>query len=103
MGLVRLNEHMKLKQTELTEMCQRATPEQWTKFITASRVIKILRDEQPNGLVMRLRQNCFEENRKPAIGLFFVRSRIKKGQQASENRLLFMCAITYPWNKDKGN
>ncbi len=44
---------MKLKRTELTELCQRAMPEQWTKFMTASKVIKIMRDEQPPGLVTR--------------------------------------------------
>ncbi len=60
-----------------------------------------MRDEQPPGLVTRLRRNYFEENRKPGIGLFFDSSKLKKGQQALENRLLFMRAIAYPWNKDK--
>ncbi len=81
---------MKLKWTKLTELCQRATLEQWAKFITTLCVIKIMRDEQPVGLSERLRQNCFEENRKPGIGLFFDSSHIKKGKQALENRLLFM-------------
>jgi hypothetical protein len=62
---------MKLKLTELTELCQRATPEQWAKFITGLRVIKIMRDEQPAGLAERLNRNCYEENRKPGIGLVF--------------------------------
>jgi hypothetical protein len=92
---------MKLKRTELTELCQRVTPEQWLRFITALRVIKIMRNEQAVGLMDRLKGNCFEENRKPGIGLFFDRSKPKKGQQALENRLSFMCATTYPWNKDK--
>ncbi len=81
--------------------CQRATSEQWAKFITASRVIKIMRDEQPAGLAERLNRNCFEENRKPGIRLFFDCSCIKKGRQALENRLMFMRSISYPWNKIK--
>jgi hypothetical protein len=92
---------MKLKRTELTELCQRATPEQWAKFITASRVIKIMRDGLPSGLVTRLQRNYFEENRRPGFGLFFDSSKLKKGRQALENRLLFMRAINFPWNKDK--
>jgi hypothetical protein len=38
---------MKFKRNELTELCKRATPEQWTKFITALKVIKFLRDKEP--------------------------------------------------------
>ncbi len=60
-----------------------------------------MRDEQPEGLVQGLRQNCFEGNCKPGIGPFFDCSRIKKGKQALENRLLFMHSINYPWDKDK--
>ncbi len=51
--------------------------------------------------MQRLKRNCFEEYRNPGIGLFFDRSKLKKGQQELEYRLLFMRAITYPWNKDK--
>jgi len=32
---------------ELTETCKRVTPEEWAKFATASKVTKIMRDEQP--------------------------------------------------------
>jgi len=32
---------------ELTSICKRATPEEWAKFATASKVTKIMRDEQP--------------------------------------------------------
>jgi hypothetical protein len=92
-----------LKRTELTELCKRATPEQWTKFITSSRVIKIVRDNQPSELANRLKSVYFEENRRPGCGLFFDASRIKKGQQSIQNRLLFMRSITYPWNREPMN
>jgi len=91
--------NLKLKRTELTELCKRATPEQWTKFITATRVIKILRDGEPKELLNRLKSVYFEEKRQPGTGLFFDASRTKKGQQSFQNRLLFMRSIKYPWNQ----
>ena len=89
---------MKLNRNELTGLSQRATPEQWTKFITTSRVIKVLRDKEPKYLHVELIKNYFEEKRYPGVGMFFDASRIKKGQQAISNRLLFMRSIHYPWN-----
>ena len=91
---------MGLKRMELTKLCKRATPEQWTKFITSSRVIKILRDDQPLELVNLLKSVYFEEKRRPGCGQFFDASRIKKGQQSIQNRLLFMRSISYPWNSE---
>jgi hypothetical protein len=90
---------MKFKRNELTELCQRATPEQWAKFITASRVIKIVRNKEPAYLYDNLTKCYFEEKRYPGVGMFFDNSRIKKGQQALANRLLFMRSIKYPWNE----
>jgi len=89
---------MALKRTELTELCKRATPEQWAKFITATRVIKTVRSQEPPMLADRLMTVCFEEQRKPGLGLFYDSSRTRKGRQSIENRLLFMRSITFPWN-----
>jgi hypothetical protein len=89
---------MKFKQNELTELCKRATPEQWTRFITASRVIKIIRDKEPALLFEELTNCYFEEKRSPGVGMFFDSSKNKKGQQSLPNRLLFMRSIKYPWN-----
>ena len=89
---------MKLKRNELTELCKRATPEQWAKFVTSSRVIKTLRDKYPKELNHRLLSVYFEQRRQPGCGQFFDSARIKKGQQSIQNRLLFMRAIDFPWN-----
>ncbi len=89
---------MTFKRNELTEMCRRATPEQWAKFITATRVIKTVRQQQPKWLATKLMKVYYEEPRKPGIGLFYDGSKRKKGQQSLENRLLFMRSITQPWN-----
>jgi len=90
--------HMKLKRHELTQLCQRATPDQWTKFITASKVLKIIRDEQPAILYSKLQSTYYEERRHPGVGLFYDSARIKVGKQSIENRLIFMRGINYPWN-----
>ncbi len=52
---------MKLKGNELTELCEKATPEQWAKFITATRVIKIIHSKYPTDLFGSLTANYFEE------------------------------------------
>jgi hypothetical protein len=89
---------MTLKRTELTELCKRATPEQWTKFIIASRVIKIMRDRNPTHLYESLTKAYFEERRYPGIGLFFDLSKTKVGRQSLPNRLIFMRTIKDNWN-----
>ena len=90
-----LNSHQR---TELTELCERATPEQWTKFITATLVVKIVRNNSPTELAMRIKTVYFEENQKPNLGMFFDSSRTMKGRQSIQNRLLFMRSITFLWN-----
>jgi hypothetical protein len=92
---------MKLKRTKLTELCKRATPEQWTKFITATRVIKIVQDATPKDLHSRITTTYFKEKRHPHVGLFFDALRIRKGNQAIQNRLLYMRAISYLWNTEE--
>jgi len=52
-------------------MCQRATPELLTKFITTPRVIKIMHNKDPE-LLLGLLTKCFlDKNQCPGVGLFF--------------------------------
>ena len=60
---------------------------------------KIVRNKEPAYLYDNLNKCYFEEKRYPGVGMFFDNSRIKKGQQALANRLLFMRSIKYPWNE----
>ena len=62
---------MRLKRDELTNQCKRATPEQWTRFITSSKVIKNMRDQAPKDLYQALQSNYFEERRHSGVGHFF--------------------------------
>ena len=86
------------KRSYLTERCKRATPSEWTKFTTATRVIKIIRDEEPKPLFEILMHNYFEESRKPHVGFFFDNSHNLFGRQTIQNRLKFMRSITDHWN-----
>jgi hypothetical protein len=82
----------------LMDRCKRATPLEWVKFTTASRVIKTIRDEEPKPLFLLLNNNYFEESRKPGIGHFFDNSHTLYGRQSIQNRLLFMRSIDESWN-----
>ena len=88
----------KVPRDELTALCKRATPLQWLRFITASKVIKIYRDQQPMPLLNNLNDNYFEEPRKAGIDYFFDRSCKMVGKQKLQNRLFFMQNIAEPWN-----
>jgi len=90
-----------LSKDELMTRCQRATPIQWVKFLTASKVIKIIRDEQPKSLHDRLHQTKYEEPRKPGIGLFYDKSKRKPGKQALNNRLDLFKDLKIPWTNTK--
>jgi len=72
---------------ELTKVCKRATPSEWSKFATATRVVKTLRDKQPKVLAELLDMTLFEEPHKPGIGKFYDGSRTKWGRQLLQNRL----------------
>ena len=49
---------------ELTMRCERATPIEWVHFVTASKVIKTVRDQEPKQLFELLMCTYFEESRK---------------------------------------
>jgi len=54
------------------------TPEQWAKFATASKVTKIMRDEQPKPLFTLLQRALFVEQRRCGFGKFFDGSQMTK-------------------------
>ena len=82
----------------LSRRCERATPKEWVQYLTASLVMKTIRDQQPKPLFDLLMNNYFEESRKPNVGYFFDSSRTLVGRQSLQNRLMFMLSINDPWN-----
>jgi len=86
-----------LTKAELNLKCQRATPCEWTRFITASKVVKIIRDKQPKPLADLLDRTLYTLPRKPQLGKWYDESRSKWGKQSVQNRLIFMNGIEEPW------
>ena len=75
--------------------------DEWSKFIIASKVLKIVRDQQPTLLFQDMMKTYYEEPRFPGVGLFYDASCFKVGRQAIQNRLHFMRSIKYPWNQNQ--
>jgi len=65
----------KIPKSDLIKRCKRATPCEWVKYLTASRVMKILREKQPKFLYYNTTSNYYEEQRKPKWGKFFDSSK----------------------------
>jgi len=86
-----------LTKTDLNLKCQRATPDEWTRFITASKVVKIIRDRQQKHLVDLLETTLYTVPRKPLLGRFYDGSKSKGGHQALHNRVMFLNGISEPW------
>jgi len=84
----------------LSKRCRRATPDEWVRYNTASIVLKIIRDKNPNRLHSLLRSSYFEEPRKIGYGKFFDKSSTKIGKQAINCRLEHIRLIDWPWSTD---
>ena len=83
---------------DLYDRCKRATPAEWSNYVTSTKIMKIVRDEEPKPLFDLLKNNYFEESRKPQVGYFFDNSKTLLGRQSIQNRLIFMRSINDPWN-----
>jgi len=86
-----------LTKEDLNLKCQRATPVEWTRFIAASKVVKIIHDKQPKLLADLLDTTLYTVPRKPLLGKWYDGSRSKWGRQSLQNRIIFMNGIKEPW------
>jgi len=86
-----------ISKEDLMVRCKRATPLQWVRFLTSSKVIKITRNKEPPDLYNSLMSTLYSEPRKPDIGYFFDNSKRKPGKQILKNRLELMKEINTPW------
>jgi len=82
---------------ELSLESKRATPEEWNRFVTASKVVKIARDQQPKHLAALLDRTLYTEPKKEGLENFFDESKSKWGKQSLQNRSSFMNGMTEPW------
>jgi len=86
-----------IPKTDLIKRCKRATLNEWAKYTTSSKVIKIIRDKRPIYLYNRLNSNLYTENRRPGLGFFYDNSMNMRGKQSIQNRLPYFRLIRDQW------
>lgn len=84
---------------EITNRCMRASPNEWSRYTTASVTMKVIRDKLPQRLHELLQSTYYSERRNVAKGLFYDSSKMKVGRQSLQNRLQHMKQIREPWNE----
>ena len=87
----------RINREKLDILCQRATPKQWSKYMSSSIVIKCLRNNEPAFLTNCLRSTLYTERRHPHQGKFYDNSKGKVGRQKLNNGLIHMAAIKFNW------
>jgi len=88
----------KVSRPNIDTQCCRATPRQWSSYITASTVIKILKTREPSVLDENLRRTMYINNRKPFKPSFQDRSKHIIGRNAINNRISSTFAsINFDW------
>jgi len=92
-----------ISRVELKKRCKRASPREWVNYLTASKAIKVIRDQHPSLLYCKIVSNYYEEPRKPQQGMFFDSSKSRTGRQSLENRLDLIKEINQPWNNGLNN
>ncbi len=75
---------------QLTERCLRATPNEWSKYTTASLAMKVVRDKCPQRLHDLLMETFYTERRTRGNVLFYDKSRSLLGRQSVQNRLKYI-------------
>jgi len=88
---------------DLLMRCKPATWIQWVNFLTASKTVKILRDQLPTCLYDGLIENWHMKHRKPGLAFFFNSAKKKAGEQSLQNCLSMMKDVTIPWHMNNLN
>jgi len=86
-----------ISKEDLMVRCKRATPLQWVRFLTLSKVINITTNKEPPDLYNSLMSTLYSKPHKPDIGYFFDNSKWKPGKQILKNCLELMKEINMPW------
>jgi len=83
---------------ELDRICKRATPRQWSNYITSKTAIKLFRSY--TRIAQDLRNSAYINDRMPKRATFRDSSRLKIGSQQFKNRLQHMNVIKSDWLGD---
>jgi len=90
----------KVTRPRLDKLCKRATPDMWSKYTTATAVIKTVRDGSPSFLMTCINTTLYTTRRKPEIAQFYNNSRGKIGLHNLSNRIDFMNGLEAWLTKD---
>jgi len=89
----------KLPRGLLDIISKRAPPRQWAKYVNASTAIKLINTSNTR-IADSLRSNMYINDRKPHMGTFIDKSKLKTGRQSLSNRLHCMKSLTFDWIGD---
>jgi hypothetical protein len=92
-----------ISRESLSERCQKATPDEWSKYTTASLAMKVWRDGQPERLKELLTRTFYTERRNRGKGMFYDESKTRHGKQSIQNRLQHVSSVTNPWSEKGQN
>jgi len=82
----------------LDETCKRATPRQWSSYISAATAIRIIQNNEPLMLNTQIRKNMYINARNPNKPHFFDYSKHKIGKQCVSNRIMpIFKSVCFPW------
>jgi len=70
---------------------------EWLNYITASLVIKIMRDKMPEHIHSKLSETIYSTRWKPQVRKFYDNARGKIGKQSIQNWLQHMDRLTENW------
>jgi hypothetical protein len=86
-----------MKREKLDLICQRASSKQWSKYATASVVIKCLTSNESKGLIPIISETLYTERRFPDVAKLYDNAKKKIGRQQRGNNLEFMTAGKTRW------
>jgi len=88
----------RISRQDLDRICKRATPRQWSYYITSKMAIKLFKSD--TRIAQDLRDAAYVNDRMPKRATFRDSSRLKIGRQRLQNRLLHMNLIKSDWMGD---
>jgi len=94
---IAVRDHRRLLHRAELDKLGRTRPLTWTKYQTASLVMKIVRNDFPRRLKENLLSNAYIERRKPGRLKFYDNSRTRIGRQNFGNRLGLLNDIDFDW------
>jgi len=88
-----------MPRSTLNEMSGRATPKQWSRYITTSTAIKII-NNQCTGIAVDLHEAAYTNDRLPKRAKFINKANMRIGNHYLKNRLQALNTLSFDWIGD---